>query len=364
MLAKLKSLLPAGVRRTARQYCVSHSVRYLNGPKRLSLSCNEAVVTCVVKNGGFYIESFIRHYSRMGFRHIFFLDNGSTDSTIAVAQQYPNVSVCASDLPIDAYQRLFKRYLAETSSEGGWCLDADIDEFFDYPCSETIGLADFLEYLNQERATAVITQLLDMFSDRPFSKLSKEERDLAGVYHYYDLSDVTRVQYCQAEIAADHGRANEVTNRKTALYFGGIRKTLYGNNCLLTKHSLFVPDSGIDLFPHVHFMNHARLADVSCAMLHYKLTGSALENAVQNKEGFVENSKGYADFINFLMSHPDRSIKKDTAVRFGSTNDLVQNGFLFKSETYDQYTHSKSTRQANRISSVSISGGAQPSGKR
>ena len=214
MLAKLKSLVPAGVRRTARQYYLSHAVRHLSGPKRLHLFRNEAVVTCVVKNGGFYMESFIRHYFRMGFRHIFFLDNGSTDSTISVAQQYPNVTVCASDLPIEAYQRLFKRYLAKTSSEGGWCLDADIDEFFDYPCSETIGLTDFLEYLNQERATAVITQLLDVFSDRPLSELSEQQRDLAGVYHYYDLSDVTRIQYCQAEIAADYGRANEVTTER------------------------------------------------------------------------------------------------------------------------------------------------------
>ena len=79
-------------------------------------------------------------------------------------------------------------------------------------------------------------------------------------------------------------------------------------------------------------------------MLHYKLTGSALETAVQNREGFVGNSKGYLDFISFLISHPDRSIKNDTAVRFGSTNELVQNGFLFTSETYNEYI----TRGARR----------------
>src|SRR5947209_3875212 len=103
MLAKrvLKRLLPNNLRQAVRRYFVSHNVRQLFGPKRLRLSRNEAVVTCVVKNGEFYIESFIRHYSRMGFRHIFFLDNGSTDRTLSIAQQYPNVSVCASDLPID-----------------------------------------------------------------------------------------------------------------------------------------------------------------------------------------------------------------------------------------------------------------------
>src|SRR5262249_5307537 len=198
-----KRLLPLSFRQTMRQRLVSYDVRHLCGPRRLHLSRNEAVVTCVVKNGEFYIESFIRHYLQMGFRHIFFLDNGSTDKTTAIAQQHPNVSVCSSNLPIDAHQAPFKKYLAKTSGVGGWCLDADIDEFFDYPSSDQIPLHKFLEYLNQRRSTAVITQLLDMFSDKPMSQLSAlPERDLRGVYQYYDLSEVARTKYRDASIVA------------------------------------------------------------------------------------------------------------------------------------------------------------------
>jgi glycosyltransferase involved in cell wall biosynthesis len=356
MLAKVKSLLPAGLRRAIRQQFVSYSATHVSGPKRLRLARNEAVVTCVVKNGEFYIESFIRHYLRMGFRHIFFLDNGSTDNTIAIAQQHPNVSICASSLPIEAYQRVFKSYLAQTSTQGGWCLDADIDEFFDYPGSDAVGLRDFLDYLNQRQATAVITQLLDMFSHRPLSELSREGNDLTSVYQYYDLSDVTRTEYRGAVMVARYGARNEVTNAQAALYFGGIRKTLYGNNCLLTKHSLFVPGSGVELFPHVHFMNRARLADVSCLMLHYKLTSTALESAVQNKEGFVGNSQGYLNFINFLTNHPDQALKNETAVRFRRADDLVESGFLFMSEKYRQYLRSKSKSAATEADSASASG--------
>jgi len=340
MLAKriLKRLLPADYRRTIRQLLVSQNVRHRNGPKRLRLAPNEAIVTCVVKNGEFYIESFIRHYLQMGFRHIFFLDNGSTDQTTAIAQQHPNVSICSSNLPIDAHQGPFKKYLAKTSAVGGWCLDADIDEFFDYPSSDQIPLHKFLEYLNQQRSTAVITQLLDMFSDKPMSQLSAlPERDLRGVYQYYDLSEVARTKYREASIVASFGADNEVTNDQTALYFGGIRKTLYGNNCLLTKHSLFVPRE-VDPFTHVHFVNHARLADISCVMLHYKLTGSALEVAMQNKEGFVGNSRGYSDFINFLINHRNGHTMSDTAIRLQNVNDLLDSGFLFTSESYQRYS--------------------------
>jgi len=293
------------------------------------LASDEAVVTCVVKNGEFYLENFVEHHSEMGFRHIFFLDNGSTDNTVSLAQRYKNVSVCTSHLPIEANQGLFKTFLARTCSEGGCCLDADIDEFFDYPFSAKVCFRNFLRYLNQNGSSAVLTQLLDMFSDQPLARLPVTPGQcLREVYKFYDLSDVSPVDYSTADLAHKFGRDNQITNAETALYFGGIRKTLYGNDCLLTKHSLFRPQD-VELFPHVHFMNRARLADVSCIMRHYKLTSTALELAEQNKDGFVGNGKGYRDFIQFLSTHPDSAIETQHPVRFERTEDLLAFGFVF-----------------------------------
>jgi hypothetical protein len=334
----LKLLLPPRWRLKIREQVVSMSVRHLYGPKRIRLSSNEAVVTCLVKNGEYYIEQFIRHYSQMGFRHIFFLDNGSDDQTISIAKRHKNVSVSESGLPVDMHQGLFKKYLAQKSVDGGWCLDADIDEFFDYPFSDVIDLRGFLDYLNKNRYTAVVTQLLDMFSDRPVSHLTKkQEENLKAIYQYYDVSEIAKTEYRMSEMVKRYGRRNEVTNGDAALYFGGIRKTLYGNNCLLTKHSLFFPAKGLDLFPHVHFVNNARLADVSCVMHHYKLTSNALEAAMQNKERFSANSNGYDAFIDFLLKRQNYQIKQNAAVKFRSVNDLVESGFLFMSDRYRAY---------------------------
>jgi len=325
-----------------RERLVAHSVRHLSGPRRLQLSGNEAIVTCVVKNGEFYVESYIRHYAEMGFRHIFFLDNGSTDGTVSIAQQYPNVTILRTDLPIEANQPIFKKYLAKTSAKGGWRFYADIDELFDYPFSDQISLQEFLEYLNQRKSTAVITQLLDMFSDKPLSQLSSSPgSDLKNVYQYYDVSDVTRTGYREADIVARYGDRNEITNSQSALYFGGIRERLYGSNCLLTTHSLFVPEKRMEMFPHVHFVNNARLADVSCVTLHYKLASNALTVAAQNKEAFKGNSKGYSDFIAYLTSQSDEPIKANKPVKFHGVNDLVENGFLFISREYRDYVKAK-----------------------
>lgn len=334
----LKLVLPPRLKRKIRECIVSMNVTHLYGPKSIRLSGNEAVVTCVVKNGEFYIEQFIRHYTQMGVRHIFFLDNGSSDQTILIGKRHKNVSICQSNLPIEKYQDLFKKYLAQKSTEGGWCLDADIDEFFDYPFSNIIKLTEFIEYLNNKQYTAVITQLLDMFSDKPTSNLArKQEENLKLAYQYYDISELTKIKYQLSEFVTKYGHGNESPNGNEMLYFGGIRKTLYGNDCLLSKHSLFFPGKGLELFPHGHFVNNARLADVSCVMLHYKLTSNALDTALQNKEGFLGNSKGYRDFIDFIMKNPDYKIKQNTAVKFRSVNELVESGFLYMSEEYREY---------------------------
>jgi hypothetical protein len=284
----------------------------------------------------------------MGFRHIFFLDNGSTDQTIPIAQRYANVSVCQSPLPIDTYQGLFKRYLAQTSAKGGWCLDADIDEFFDYPSSAAIHLSDFLEYLNRNQYTAVLTQLLDMFSDRPLSSEAVTHNEkLAEAYEYYDISSITKINYRSAELGASYGNRNQLPNTDIALYFGGIRKTLYGNNCLLTKHSLFIPEKRLDIFPHVHFVNGARLADISCVMLHYKLTNKALDVTLQNKDGFVAISETYGRFINFILNNPQYQVKQDTAFKFRGVDDLVSREFLFISEQYCDHVRRRAISKCN-----------------
>jgi Glycosyl transferase family 2 len=343
MVAKrvLKLLMPEKWRRKLREHIVSMSATHLHGLERIQLSDEEAIVTCLVKNGEFYMEQFIEHYSQMGFRHIFFLDNGSSDQTISIARRHKNVSVFQSKLPVDKHQGMFKKYLAHSFAKGGWCLDADIDEFFDYPFSDVIRLREFLKYLNQNQYTAVITQLLDMFSDKPASHLAREQtEDLKSVYQFYDISDVTTREYRDSAIVTNYGHKNEISNRNAALCFGGIRKTLYGNDCLLTKHSLFLPGKGLDLFPHVHFVNNARLADVSCLMHHYKLTSNALEIALQNKEKFLANSDSYGDFIDFLTNKPDYQIKQSTAQKFESTKALVESGFLFMSKEYREYVES------------------------
>ena len=144
----LKSLIPENWRQYFREVQFGLSFVHLHGPKTVQPKPNEAVVTCLVKNGEVYLDQFIEHYFKLGFKHICFLDNGSTDNTVARAIRHGNVTVCRCTLPVGSHQGLLKKQLAERTVPAGWCLDVDIDEFFDYPFSDVLPLPEFLEYLN------------------------------------------------------------------------------------------------------------------------------------------------------------------------------------------------------------------------
>lgn len=335
----VKSVVPMKWKRALRERLCALRINHVFGPRRVALAQNGAAVTCVLKNGEYFLDSFIEHYLHMGFSHIFFLDNGSTDETITLAQRHKNVTVYESKLPIETYQAVFKKRLAEMVVPDGWCLDVDIDEYFDYPFSHVVSLSRFLEYLNRGKYTAVLTQMLDMFSEGPLAALAHKtpQENLKDVYRYYDLSQVSKVDYRTAELTRAYAPENHISHEDTGLYFGGIRKALFGLNCLLSKHSLFRTGKGLQLFPHSHFVNKAKIADVSGVLHHYKFAGNAYESALLNKEAFVGTQKGYNDMMRLIDLRPEYRIKTETAVEFRSIVDLVENKFLFVSEDYRRY---------------------------
>jgi hypothetical protein len=327
--------MPEGLRKKLRQVQVGLSLTHVHGPKVVDVAPNDAVVTCVVKNGEFYVDQFIEHYMRLGFRHVCFLDNGSTDATIERAKAHPRVTIYRSTMSVGDHQGLLKTALAQRTVAAGWCLDVDIDEFFDYPGSDVVRLPQFLDYLNTKGSTAVLTQMLDMFSDRTLGELRREGReDLQRVHRFYDISQVRKIPYSEDRLVRAHGARNRIAHAETVVQWGGIRKIVYGVDNCLTKHSLFRTGVGLELFPHVHFVNGAQLADVSGILLHYKFAGNAVDEAARNKAAFTAISDGYERMVEVMERRPDLVIKTDTALEFRSAADLLDAGFGFASTDY------------------------------
>src|ERR671921_2358140 len=173
------------------------SIEHLHGPEEVPYAEDELVLVCLMRNGRPYVKSFVEHHFSLGIKHLFFLDNGSTDGTIEALKGYENVTVLQTGLPFKRYEVSIRQYLVKRfGREGRWCLYADIDELFDYPYSDVVGLDSLLGYLNERSYTAVVAQMLDMFPEESSSEAaSKEGEPLKEQHAFYDVSNVRKWSY-------------------------------------------------------------------------------------------------------------------------------------------------------------------------
>src|SRR5581483_8612438 len=97
-------------------------VRQVHGPAAIDYEPDELIVTTVVRNGAAYAEPFVDHYRRLGVKHLVFLDNGSTDDTVATLSKYPGTTVLTTSAPYATFENAMKTYLVERFSRGRWNL--------------------------------------------------------------------------------------------------------------------------------------------------------------------------------------------------------------------------------------------------
>ena len=320
-----------------RPLILATTIKHIFGLKKIDYAINELIVICVVRNGELHIKSFIEHYFLLGVKHIVFLDNGSTDDTIAIARKYDKVTIFQTKCPYQKYETVMKRYLVKRFSTNRWNLFSDIDELFDYPFSDVLSLSSLLTYLNNNSYTAVVTQMLDLFSDKNLAALKSQKDDsLKEIYIYYDISNIEKESY-------PYGAAS---NKDVKWHWGGVRKTLFGTNNYLTKAALIFVDKKISIFIDCHHVNNAYIADFTCVLLHYPFVSSFYEkvvDAVKTDRYAMSASHEYEMYWERLKQEPDINIKQETACKLKNVNCLLESDFLVVSEDYMRWvkTHSK-----------------------
>jgi Glycosyl transferase family 2 len=303
-------------------------VRHLSGPVELHSRSDDVIVISVIRNGEPWLKSFLAHHRLMGIKHFVILDNGSTDRTIEVLSRQADVTLLASSAPYHAYENTMKRYLANKYCRDRWCLCVDVDEQFDFPGSADASLQALIGYLDRRGFNAVITQMLDMFSDRPISEAKIAPGiDLRSQYPFYDVSAVDKAPYT----------FGEVSNPAIMSHQGGIRKKVFGTNNGLSKVSLFRMDGRIKPFVAWHHVLNARLADLSCVLLHFPFVDSfysKVAEAVQSGRYGYLTSDEYSGYWAGLQKLPGLCLKLESARMLSMTDELLDNGFLAASTEY------------------------------
>lgn len=309
------------------------AIEQVAGPADVTCDEDEVVVLCLVRDGEMWIRSFVEHYLKLGVKHIFFLDNDSSDGTVARASAYGQVSVYRTDISFKHFEVGLRRWLTRTLGMNRWTLAPDADELWDYPCSDRLPLRSFIQYLTSRSYEAVAAHALDMFSDVPFSKLSSwPDDDVKQQYRFYDISDIRRTREVYW---AQNG---QLESDDVFCTFGGVRERFFGTECLCqTRHALHFTGGDSDPYRYDgHFTAGARVADVTTVLLHYKFIGTLFDQAKTNLELGQHHggSENYRGFVDVLTENPELCLRTDNAAELESVDELVDAGFLTVSPGY------------------------------
>jgi len=296
---------------------------------------NDLVVVALMRDAENHVTSFVRHHLELGARQVVLMDNGSVDASVQCALQFSEVTLLKCDLPFGTHKLAMKRYLSDRFGKGCWCLIADIDERFDYPYSEALTLRGFLDYLNRHCFSAVVAQMLDLFSDGPHHKWPDIADGLEEEHRFFDVSVIDQRPYRAHP-------TNVVADNEFRMWSGGIRKSAFEMSVSpnLTKHPLLFPNRGATpCFKSSHRCRHARIADVTCVLEHYKFDRQFYERCrlAVDRKNYYQESAQYREYLSALQHDPHLTLKRETAQPYVSISALADAGLLWVSPAYRKY---------------------------
>ncbi len=341
-----------------------HHLRYL-GRNPIPDNKSEVRLFSVMQNETLRLPAFLRHYRALGVKRFFIIDNKSSDATVALLTEQPDVhlfqteaSFAASGHGVSWMNKLLARYGTDH-----WCVVADADELLVYPDYENLKLPEFCAQLQASGAEAMQAILLDMYSNQPLSALDYQQgQDLVAVCPYYDGSYQFAPRCAMPWQDRPFPSIEPLGGPRTRLFFTDqyqaprwrrllvklifrLLRPLAARGWLQTG---YLPHPAPQLFkiPLVYWRpetamitNHrttrAPLARASGALLHFKYLQDFLPrttNAIahgQHYGGSIE----YQRYAAMLKANPDMTFMYPGSRRFSGSADLVAVGLIAQAQT-------------------------------
>jgi Glycosyl transferase family 2 len=149
------------------------------------------VVACI-RNEAVRLPFFLDHYRKLGVGHFLIVDNDSTDGTVALLGEQPDVSLWSAQgnyrdarFGVDWSNGLLRRY-----AHGHWTLTVDADELLVYPYWETRDLRALTYWLDRCGTQALAAMMLDLYPKGPLTDVTYTAgQDPCKVLTWFDAGD-------------------------------------------------------------------------------------------------------------------------------------------------------------------------------
>tara|TARA_R110002020_G_scaffold67179_11_gene176540 strand:- start:20191 stop:21231 length:1041 start_codon:yes stop_codon:yes gene_type:complete len=323
---------------SARHRLFARSVTHLHGAG-FTVPQGEVLAIVLVRDGAYYLDAFFDYYRAMGIRYFAFIDNGSSDDTVARIAAEPGCVIDRAVLPLAHYEDQMRAYPAQTYGQDRWCLYVDMDEQFDFEGRETHGLPALLRYLEARGHTALMAQMLEMFPAAPLAAVQDLSFAQAlDAFSWYDLGEIESFDYHSEQLDFDVLlRGNTLSNDALKFKFGGIRRKVFGEACCLTKHPLVFNGPGVKPGQHPHLSQNVVVSDFTAVIRHYKFAGNVVaRDAVSAIRGGVAHGEDRAR-LEVLGARSDLTLYSGDARQWTGMAPLFNAGFLIASPDYTAF---------------------------
>ncbi len=291
-----------------------------------------------VRNEARRLPYFFEHHRELGVERFFLVDNGSTDGTVALALDQPDVHVFETVEPLSRHGLWLEALLGEFGADR-WCVVADADELLVLPSLDALSLREFIGFMEQARADALSAVLLDLYPRHPLAPGT------------YEAGEDPR-QYCDhfdAEFTSAMTRRFNPRRQRwfdTVRFAGGTRQRVFGVDVNLTKFPLFRYGAGMWLSPGAHALDGASIAQERGAMLHFKYLDDFVDRTAEGaRRGVYADGGGYYSSIAAQLERPEEMMFWcDGSQRLTDPADLLALGVLRSSADLHSFVHRRRHR--------------------
>jgi hypothetical protein len=270
------------------------------------------------------------YYRSRGVSKLIYLDNGSSDGSDEFFASLPDTIVAQCHLNFRDWQRELRYCLASDFASGGWRLAVDADELLDYRGSEQMNIPSLVGHLADRGFTGLVAQMLEMV---PRGSLQMHEEktfaECVQSFNCYSTDNITSSAYHSPDDPLHFfTRENRVGDERINIMRGGLRRTVFGEDCLLMKHVLFKDGNNVLPMPHPHFTCGLSVADFTAVLYHYKFAGPYIQKEKSlAREGRLFHREGKARLAS-VQKTGDVIFDFDGLRQNPTIDDLVLHGFL------------------------------------
>jgi tetratricopeptide (TPR) repeat protein len=292
------------------------------GDRAIEPAPGEVLLFTVIRDEAWRLPWFLATYRKLGVDRFFVVDNGSTDGGAEYLLGQPDVHLFPT---VDSYAAAMSgmrwiNELVDRFGAGHWCLYVDVDELLVVPGIEDHGLRPLLEVMERKGQEALRAFMLDMHG--PTADHRPECRPGDDPLPLFPSFDATHHWF----------GAVECPYRQTS---GGIRR-LAGSTCDLTKTPIIRGGRSIRFLSSSHRTTPCVVADVTGALLHFKLAGApatwTMAAIGDRRPGCVR--RHLADSMPGRRGDEARAFMGPTTMRYESSRQLLALGLIECPEDY------------------------------